>query len=108
MTLDATLVARLHAQSDAARWHVSRDVFGAALETSVAKAAPRDVDAYLESLHLTDLALACGCAAGDEAAWAHLIETYRPALYRAADALDPSGGAREIADGLYADRKSVV
>jgi RNA polymerase sigma-70 factor (ECF subfamily) len=28
---------------------------------------------------------------------------YRPVLYRAADALDPTGGAREIADSLYAD-----
>ena len=27
---------------------------------------------------------------------------YRPVLYRAADALDPNGGAREIADSLYA------
>ncbi len=27
----------------------------------------------------------------------------RPGLYRAADALDPSGGAREQADSLYAD-----
>ena len=28
---------------------------------------------------------------------------YRPILYRAADALDPSGGARELADSLYGD-----
>ena len=28
---------------------------------------------------------------------------YRPLLYRAADALDPSGGVRELADSLYAD-----
>jgi RNA polymerase sigma-70 factor, ECF subfamily len=28
---------------------------------------------------------------------------YRPILYRAADALDSSGGARELADSLYAD-----
>ena len=28
---------------------------------------------------------------------------YRPILYRAADALDPSGGARDLADSLYAD-----
>ena len=28
---------------------------------------------------------------------------YRPVLYRAADALDPNGGAREIADSLYAE-----
>ena len=28
---------------------------------------------------------------------------YRPVLYRAADALDRSGGAREVADSLYAE-----
>ena len=28
---------------------------------------------------------------------------YRPLLYRAADALDPHGGARDLADALYAD-----
>ena len=28
---------------------------------------------------------------------------YRPVLYRAADALDRGGGAREIADSLYAE-----
>src|SRR5436190_16244756 len=28
---------------------------------------------------------------------------YRPVLYRAADALDPGGGAREVADSLYAE-----
>ena len=28
---------------------------------------------------------------------------YRPLLYRAADLLDPSGNARELADALYAD-----
>ena len=58
---------------------------------------------YLESLRLEDLALACACAAGHEAAWDHFVLEYRPVLYRAADALDPSGGARELADSLYAD-----
>ena len=50
-----------------------------------------------------DLALACACAAGDERAWEHFISVQRPVLYRAADALDPSGAARELADSLYAD-----
>jgi RNA polymerase sigma-70 factor len=107
--LDATLIARLHADADAARWRVSADAFAAALEASVARAfagraaSPRDVERYLRSLHLGDLALACACAAGDDEAWDHFVREYRPVLYRAADALDPSGGARELADALYAD-----
>ncbi len=36
-------------------------------------------------------------------AWERFIREYRPVLYRAADALDSTGRAREIADALYAD-----
>ena len=54
-------------------------------------------------VHVDDLELARQCAAGDEQAWERFILEYRPVLYRAADALDPGGGAREIADSLYAD-----
>ncbi|MGH9386889.1 MAG: RNA polymerase sigma factor, partial [Vicinamibacterales bacterium] len=43
------------------------------------------------------------CAAGHEAAWEHFVLEFRPALYRAADAIDASGAARELADSLYAD-----
>jgi RNA polymerase sigma-70 factor (ECF subfamily) len=57
----------------------------------------------LTAVHVEDLALARRCAAGDEQAWERFVREYRPVLYRAADALDPSGGAREIADSLYAE-----
>ena len=57
----------------------------------------------MNALHVEDLALARRCAAGDEQAWEEFVREYRPVLYRAADALDPSGGAREVADSLYAD-----
>ena len=50
-----------------------------------------------------DLELARRCAAGEEQAWERFVLEYRPLLYRAADALDPSGGARDLADSLYAD-----
>lgn len=53
--------------------------------------------------HADDLALASACAAGDDAAWERFIREYRPVLYRAADALDATGRAREIADALYAE-----
>jgi RNA polymerase sigma factor (sigma-70 family) len=53
--------------------------------------------------HDDDLELAHRCADGDEAAWERFMRDYRPVLYRAADALDPSGGARELADSLYGD-----
>jgi RNA polymerase sigma-70 factor (ECF subfamily) len=53
--------------------------------------------------HASDLDLARRCAAGEPAAWDHFVREYRPVLYRAADSLDPTGGAREIADSLYAE-----
>jgi RNA polymerase sigma-70 factor (ECF subfamily) len=53
--------------------------------------------------HAKDLELAQACARGDEAAWDRFVLEYRPILYRSADAIDPSGGAREIADSLYAE-----
>jgi RNA polymerase sigma factor (sigma-70 family) len=53
--------------------------------------------------HAADLDLARRCAAGEPAAWDRFVLEYRPVLYRAADALDRSGGARELADSLYAE-----
>ena len=50
-----------------------------------------------------DLELARLCADGDETAWERFVREYRPLLYRAADALDRTQGAREIADSLYAE-----
>jgi RNA polymerase sigma factor (sigma-70 family) len=109
ISMDEALASRLYRQADAGRWQVSEDQFRAALEASAAKAfagatpAPRDLERYFGSLRLEELALACACAAGNEAAWEHFVLEYRPVLYRAADALDASGGARELADSLYAD-----
>ena len=103
------LVERLYRQANAVRWHLSLDLFAEALKVSAARAFVdrqpnlRELERYLSLLHLQDLALACACAAGDETAWEHFIHEHRPVLYRAADTLDPGGGARELADSLYAD-----
>ena len=88
---------------------MAQDVFAGALATSAASVfrdrdpAPRELARLLESLHLEDLGLAVGCADGNEAAWEHFVREFRPVLYRSADAIDPTGGARELADSLYAD-----
>lgn len=100
---------RLYRDAKADRWQLSRSALASALETSCRKAFPegepdqRTLSRYLSSLHLEDLALACACAEGHADAWDHFVLEMRPVLYRAADALDPSGGARELADSLYAD-----
>jgi RNA polymerase sigma-70 factor (ECF subfamily) len=107
--VDDALAENLYRQAKADRWRLPQAAFAAALETSCAKAyagdqpSPGEVERYLSSLHLEDLALACACALGDAAAWDHFVLEMRPGLYRAADAVDPSGGARDLADSLYAD-----
>jgi len=53
--------------------------------------------------YTADVELARRCGAGDAQAWDQFVREYRPLLYRAADALDRTGRARELADALYAD-----
>jgi RNA polymerase sigma-70 factor len=99
------LVRRLYGRAKAERWSLPVDAFRGALRSSAdAKGiSDHELEKYLSSLHLEDLALACACGAGDAAAWDHFMREQRPVLYRAADALDPSGGAREVADSLYGE-----
>lgn len=103
--IDQRVLAGLFRRASADRWNVSPEAFRSALERSLPDGVDDAADAQrrLEALHLEDLALACGCAAGDEAAWEHFVLTFRPILYRAAAAIDPSGGARDLADSLYAE-----
>ncbi|MEO6238003.1 MAG: sigma-70 family RNA polymerase sigma factor [Vicinamibacterales bacterium] len=108
-TLAPATIDGLFRTADAQRWDLSREEFATAVNASVQRAFPhakpshRELDRYLNALHAADLALASACALGREAAWNHFILTHRPLLYRSADALDPGGGARELADALYAD-----
>jgi RNA polymerase sigma-70 factor (ECF subfamily) len=101
-------VAQLHRDAAAARWGLSLALWRAALERSAAHAGLARDDAhavaeYVRRLHLEDLALAAACIEGLEPAWEHFISRYRPVLLRAADAIDPSGSARELADALYGE-----
>ena len=97
-------------------WNLSRAQFEAALARSAAhrfsdaNAQPTEgsIQSYLDTLRHADLALACACSAGSEAAWVFFVGQFRQELYRAARAI--AGGAsagdsdaRELADSLYAD-----
>ena len=107
--MDEARAARLYREANAGRWDLPRAVLVQALEQSAAKAfggrtpADGELDRYLRTLHLADLALACACALGHDGAWDHFVAEFRPALYRAADAVDAHGGAREVADALHAE-----
>jgi RNA polymerase sigma-70 factor, ECF subfamily len=109
LSVDRRLAERLLERSGGGRWGLTADAFAGALERSAGRAfadrqpSARELERFCESLHLADLALATACAEGHEAAWEHFVREHRAVLYRSADALDPAGGARELADSLYAD-----
>jgi RNA polymerase sigma-70 factor (ECF subfamily) len=109
IALDDAIARRLYHRARADRWGLSVERFAALLQLVAERlfgeepTERRRLERYLESLHLDDLALACACAEGIDSAWDHFVHAYRPVLYRAADAIDPSGGARELADSLYGE-----
>ena len=105
-------IDRLFSISNATAWHVSRSSFAAALWRSFERRFGADANAidraegirFLDSIHVTDLALAIGCRDGDADAWRHLVSTYRaPVDAFARTVLGSSSRASEIADSLWAD-----
>jgi RNA polymerase sigma factor (sigma-70 family) len=109
LRIDDRLAARLLERTDGQRFGLTPHAFAEALTASARHAFPdrepavKELERFCASLHLADLVLATACAAGHEDAWEHFVREYRSILYRSADAIDPAGGARELADSLYAD-----
>jgi RNA polymerase sigma-70 factor, ECF subfamily len=111
LTDHAQAVLRLYSQARPERWQVSELDFAAILHRSAAgrfpgetMAAPAEVDRYLDTLFVEDLALACACERGLEPAWLDFLERFRSILLAAARSLaGAEEGARELADGIYAD-----
>jgi RNA polymerase sigma-70 factor (ECF subfamily) len=107
--LDSSVIDRLFERSSAAHWDVPRERFEAAIYRSLNHAfgainpTTSEVSEYLDDLHVEDLALAVACEDGSQRAWEHFMSEYQPALRRAADAIDPTGSARDIADSIHAD-----
>jgi len=103
------LVERLARRAQAGRWDLSTDDFADALQRSAAHRftgrppSPAEVEQYLESLHLEDLALACACARGRESAWDHFVRQYRPILLRIASRGQQADRARDVADSIYGE-----
>jgi RNA polymerase sigma factor (sigma-70 family) len=109
LRVDHHLAERLLNRIEGSRWGVTPGAFADALAAAASRAfagrdpAPKEIEHFCESLHLADLALATACVEGDEVAWEHFVREHRPVLYRSADAIDAGGGARELADSLYAE-----
>ncbi len=103
------LAARLYGDSGAAKFGLTASAFTAILEEVAGKylsaaTGAAEVAEFLSRLRLAELALARGCALGNEAAWEMFLNRYREKLYSAAYSLVPAeANARELADSLYAD-----
>jgi RNA polymerase sigma-70 factor len=106
------LVASLYAESQAAVWGVPRERFVAALERSACKRFAQGLtqerlEEYLRTLYAEDLALACGCMEGTDAAWEYFVREYQGYLRAAAGAITKGSragaDAQELADSLFAE-----
>src|SRR2546422_4468232 len=92
------LIESLDAVAQASRWPLQLPPFAEALTRSARKrfcgGAPtaKQIEDYLASLHLEDLALACACAEGIETAWEYFVKTYRGYLRASAGAPFRRGG----------------
>lgn len=113
VSMSAAKIDWLFAQADAGRWGLSREQFASALNRCTRKrfasANPglAEIETYLASLHLEDLALAVACLENCEAAWNHFVTGYRGYLRSAAAAVlrcrSASPEACDLADSLFAE-----
>jgi RNA polymerase sigma-70 factor len=96
------------------RWKLPETCFVEALRRSAEKhfragsVEDARIEAYLTSLHLQDLALACACTEGSEAAWDFFVANFKSGLRASAGAIlrgagGGAGRADELADSLYAE-----
>jgi len=97
-------LAEIYASSGASNYDISAAELADIL-TAVAKkyGAAAKADFY-RSLKLEDLAIARGCAKGNEKAWEVFLTRYREKLFDSARQITrEESSARELADSIYAD-----
>jgi len=106
------IATRLYERSGAPRWNVSRAEFGTVLSRAVERRFANSneakdgsiIAAFLESLHVEDLALAIGCRLGNESAWREFDRKFRAAIEKIALQITRDvDRARQVADSLYGD-----
>jgi RNA polymerase sigma-70 factor len=100
-------IESLFESSGARQWAVSLDDFARAAWQGIGPSnpiEPGEISRLLAALRSYDLALALGCAQGNEGAWNTFCSEFRSALYEAAYAIvREEGRARELADSLLAE-----
>jgi RNA polymerase sigma-70 factor (ECF subfamily) len=102
--------ARLYERSAARRWRIAEANFAQAIERAIERRFaedlpnPAEIEAFLDSLHVEDLALAMACRAGNAEAWREFDTRYHRTIegFVRAIARD-TDRAREIESSLYGD-----
>ncbi len=103
------ILESLCVQSRAVDWGILREDFAQILLSVGTKYLPveaqgGDAASFFKGLRLEELALARGCAAGNERAWEVFLTRYREKLFEMALGIAREAAtARELADSLYAD-----
>jgi RNA polymerase sigma-70 factor, ECF subfamily len=108
--IEVRLVAELFARSGGAAYGLSLTQFSAILAKVVSRtegmsgSSAQQVGLFLSSLKVDELALAYGCAAGNQHAWDVFLTRYRESIYQSARSITRNETTgRELADSLYAE-----
>src|SRR5579864_378049 len=100
----ARVLAEIYTASGASNYDISAPEFSDIL-SAIAKKYETTAEAdFFLGLKLEDLAIARGCAKGNEKAWEVFLTKYREKLFDSARQITrEESSARELADSLYAD-----
>jgi RNA polymerase sigma-70 factor (ECF subfamily) len=102
-------VSELCRKSQCEQYGISTQSFAVILEEIRVRYVPAEATAaeirvFLESLRVEELAIARGCASGNERAWEVFLIRYRERLYEIAGYIaKEASAAHDLADCLYAD-----
>ncbi len=102
------VLPELFAKAECEKVGLTRDSFAVILIEVATKYSPTSSEAelrtFLLSLRVDELALARGCAAGNDRAWELFLTRFREKLYLSAlRIVREDSAAHELADNLYAD-----
>ena len=108
--IEARLAVELFERSGGSAYGLSLKQFALILENVVNRtegmsaSTARQIEVFVSSLKLDELALAHGCAAGNQHAWDVFLTRYRESIYQSARSITRNETTgRELADSLYAE-----
>jgi len=108
--IEARLAAELFERSGGSAYGLSLKQFLLVLENVVSRtegisgSSAQHIGVFLSALKLDELALAHGCAAGNQHAWDVFLTRYRESIYQSARSITRNEATgRELADSLYAE-----